>query len=401
MARAAGKKTAAAQDATARGTVAVLRRYLARKGAAEGADVVPSRASDMPAASTPERALTLAVGRAAQKSCAMPVYPSRTYIETASLAELSERLPERALIMIVEDAQGLLGIVALCPEFLTAIIEMQSIGRVTRTPPRERRPTRTDASISAEFVNAMLAELSAETKGQGVEVTAYRFASFVDDPKPLELMLEDLAYRSMRVDLRLGHGGVRDASLLLFLPGGETDARRGRDEVGAGISRHAPHVQQSLASAVRRAPISLHVVLCRRRISLRELRALQPGAELNLPAGAMGAVRLETGASQLLAQGKLGAFHGMRALRIGGMAGGNRFHASGEDAETARTGLRDDDRQATDTYRDNIFTTGAALAGGDDDDTVAMLPLGDADAPDPFRETGDDPEEDENMLIAN
>ncbi len=220
MARAASAKVPKTEKTPPRGTAAVLGQHLARTHVALPA--VPQRAA-VPKA-TPERAIATAIGRAAQAACGLPIYPAQARITPATLAEIIEILPERGLIVVVEGPMGALGVVALCPALLASVIEMQSLGRVTRQPPRERRATRTDASICADFVNLALAELATELGALTPDLTQpiFRFASFVEDPKPLELMLEDIAYRCLRLDMKVGQGGVRDAALLVFLP--DTDA---------------------------------------------------------------------------------------------------------------------------------------------------------------------------------
>ena len=249
----------------------------------------------------------------------------RDSITPATLAELPEILPERGLVLVVEDAHGRLGIVALCPALLASVIEMQSLGRVTRAPLRERRPTRTDASICADFVNAILSELATEFAGLGGDgIATYRHASFVEDPKPLDLMLDEVTYRAMRLDLRLGQGGLRDGAVLIFLPDAAAEIAPPPARA-AGAPQTAPAAQgRDLSQAMRGVPVAVNLVLCRRQISLRELRALQTDSVLKLPAEAMSMVRLETEQGQLLAQGKLGALNGNRAIRIGGASGGRK-----------------------------------------------------------------------------
>ena len=153
MARAASAKVPKTEKTPPRGTAAVLGQHLARTRVALPA--VPQRAA-VPK-TTPERAIATAIGRAAQAACGLPIYPAQARITPATLAEIIEILPERGLIVVVEGPMGALGVVALCPALLASVIEMQSLGRVTRQPPRERRATRTDASICADFVNLALA----------------------------------------------------------------------------------------------------------------------------------------------------------------------------------------------------------------------------------------------------
>ncbi|MFV0409953.1 MAG: hypothetical protein ACK5LJ_09750 [Paracoccus sp. (in: a-proteobacteria)] len=222
------------------GTAAVLGQYLTGARAAK-----PARA--MVPRHTPERAVVMAIGRAAQRACALALTPIQARIGSATLAEL----PEHGLTVIVEGPKGALGVVALLPGLLAAVIEMQSLGRILPQPPCERRPTRTDASICADFVNAALMDLAGElfAMPDGEGPTVFRFASYVDDPKPLELMLDDILYRCFRFDARLGHGGQREGGLVILLPGGPrqrpvTDAAK-----PASLTDSAPRPKTSRSAA--------------------------------------------------------------------------------------------------------------------------------------------------------
>ncbi|RJL06146.1 hypothetical protein D3P05_18575 [Paracoccus siganidrum] len=116
---------------------------------------------------------------------------------------------------------------ALSPEAVTALIEVQTLGRITGRPAERRRPTRSDAMLCADFVNALMAEIAQELDGiDGFEGWAgYRYASYLDDPRPLALMLDDRPFRSMAMDLRLGGPQGREARILMAAALEEPDLR--------------------------------------------------------------------------------------------------------------------------------------------------------------------------------
>lgn len=299
----------------------VLLRHVAaaaaRRAAARGAEVVaPQPASPR----TPERIVASALGRAGERVHGLPLFFDRVECTRAGLAELAELFPERALISVVEGPAEALGVVAICPGLLTSVIEMQAMGRISSRTAASRRPTRADGAICADFINACLGELGGDLAllpgWDGIR--GYRYASFLDDPRPLGLMLDEVTFHLLIVRLRTGDAGQRDGCMVIALPAASLPAAPataavplpvqsadGRDDAG-GL----------LAEAVRAVPIDLTGVLCRRRIPLGELRALAPGDTIALPPGVLGRATIETAGGQVLFRGKLGELAGRHALRL-------------------------------------------------------------------------------------
>ena len=345
------KSAAEEQKAGAHGTAAdappttgahglILHRIIAGQRNAHK-PALPDPGSGRPAQDfTLERAASTALGRAAEKQLRLPVFVESVELLPMTLPELSELLPERALLAVLEGAQDALGVMALCPSFLASIIEMQAIGRVTSRPPATRRPTRTDAAMSTDFVNGLLTELGRETGGRpGIPAFGtFRYATHMDDPRPLGLMLEDAEMQRLQLKFRVGAGGQRDASILIALPAApgagrgrvnSTPAAQASGTRNAMISAPpsnnpaAPVTQapsaslpESLAEAVQLAPIQVVGILCRRKLSLQALRALGPGSMIPLPQNVLDDARLETTQGQLLARGRLGEADGFHAIRL-------------------------------------------------------------------------------------
>lgn len=340
-----------------------------------------------------ERAAGTALGRAAEKQLRLPVFVESAELLPMTLSELAELLPERALLAVLEGGRDALGVMALCPSFLASIIEMQAIGRVTSRPPANRRPTRTDAAMSADFVNALLTELGREMgERPGIPpFGAFRYATHMDDPRPLGLMLEDAGMQRLQLKFRVGAGGQRDASILIALPAapGAGRDRRATTPLATQPTRapnamipapasnetSAPAMQAapaSLAEAVQTAPIRVVGILCRRKLSLQALRALGPGSLIPLPQNVLDDARLETGQGQLLARGRLGEAEGFHAIRLRHAEMPLRGTAA---APAAATGM--------DLAAPAVRATGTGglppLAGFEP-------PLADIDSPDAFRD---------------
>lgn len=304
----------------------VLRRLLgARMAAQEQAGMAPQL--PQPAPPTPARAAATAVGRVADRLYGIATQPVTIAPGALSLAEMPELLPDPALMAVLEGAGEALGVMALSPELVTTLVEVQALGRLTARTPERRRPTRSEAMLCADFVNALLAELAQELAGvEGFEAWAgYRYASYLDDIRPLLLMLEDQPFRSLDMTLRLGGPEGREARIFIALPQPALYSRPKPTPAVETAPETAPEpaampmqpdLRPSLAGSVAEAPVELVGILCRRLVSLSELRGLVPGKTLPLPRVSLTEARIETPTGQLLARGQLGEAEGCHAIRL-------------------------------------------------------------------------------------
>lgn len=322
------QQTDAEQDAMS-GAGGVLRQLLARRQAETKRGRPPELPRQTP--STPSRAAATAFGRVAERLHALPVQPLDVSAGALTLAELVEVLPDRPLLGVLQGPGDALGAVALCPEAVTALIEIQTLGRVTTREGERRRPTRSEALLCTDFINALLTELREELAGlPGFEsMGAFRFVTAVDEARSLSLLLDHDAFRSLDFQMRLGAPASRDGRLLLALPQAEAQTR----PLPAGAPATIPQLEapseapapgapapEDIASAVREASVEVVGVLCRRRITLGELRALTEGRLLMLPRARLTDARVETVDGQLLAQGRFGEAAGCHAIRLGAPA---------------------------------------------------------------------------------
>lgn len=274
---------------------------------------------------TPGRALSHALERAAQDLMGLALRVTALREDRMGLAELPELLEERSLLAVIEGAGTALGLFALGPAAFPPLIEMQTMGRLSPAAPAPRRPTRTDAAMSAGFIDAVLAGLEAALAGQDAAAWAggYRYASFLDDPRPLGLLLEDVGYRVFRADLAFGEEGARQAALVWAVPAAArkpalphpgAPPRPGPAELAAQESwgRRMEH-------SVMGAQVTLDAVLHRVTLPLSSVLALRPGAEIALPAASIETIGLEGADRRVLSKGRLGQLRGQRALRLEAM----------------------------------------------------------------------------------
>lgn len=277
---------------------------------------------------TPAQAAATAIGRTAETLYHLPVRTESVTLNGVSLAEIPELLPEGALLMILQGKGDETGVMALCRQAVAALIEMQTCVRITARPVPNRRLTRGDALMCAEFGNSLLAELATELGELNgfSDWGDFRYATFLDDPRPLELILDDALFHSLTCRLTFGQDQVRQSTIFLALPRSEAQSdapvvpemvlqSRPRLSEAASASVAAP-AMPDLAVSVQDVPVDLFAVLCRRRMTLGEVRGLTEGAIINLPRVTLSDVTLELASGEVLAGGKLGEAEGYHAIRL-------------------------------------------------------------------------------------
>lgn len=265
------------------------------------------------AAAKPARILRLALARTANAMMDLPLSLDDPLDSPMSLAELLDRVEERALILLLDGATEAPGLCLISPGLLCGLIEWQTLRRHAASAPPPRAPTRTDASIVSAWLDRVLAEFAAALPPDCPlsADTPYRFGSFLPDPRALGHLLEDVTHRVLTAEIALG-GGARAGSLIFAFPqqrpaGAEGDAaaRPGAEEWRATVERN-----------VMGAETRLDAVLGRIRLSLAALVDLRVGGRVPLSMSMVDQVRLEGPDGRALATGRLGQTKGHRAVKL-------------------------------------------------------------------------------------
>lgn len=285
----------------------ILQRKLAAQ-AAQAAEGAPGA----------DRAWRLALARAARDLMALRLDIRRLTADRRSLAELLELPPERALIAMLEGPGEGLGVIILSPAVLAGIIEMQTMGRVSSNAAPARRPTRTDAAMVADFIDGALVRLEQALAEEADLIWAggFRYASFLDDARPLGLLLEDADYRVMSVEAALGDG-AKAGPVILALPAAGRGVRPVPKADPGEAALAGPAFTAALSEQVLAADCELRAVLCKMSLPLKAMLALAPGDCLTLPAAGVDRIAFEALDGRKLAEGRLGQNRGMRAVKLG------------------------------------------------------------------------------------
>ena len=283
----------------------IRRKIQAGRGAAE-ADTAGSAAS----------VWSVALARAARGRMGLDLAVSGMADTRASVAEVLDLQPDRALIAVLEGPGESLGVLSLSPDILAGLIERQTLGRVTDIAPLPRRPTRTDAAMVGGLVDAALEGLDAglATLSDRVWASGFRYASFLEDARPLGLMLEDVGYRVLRAEVAL-EGGTKTGPVLLVLP---AEGRLAPPEPAPQSADKAAALvfQAAVAEQVRASDAVLDAVIARVTLPLSLAMALGVGEVIRLGSAALDRIDLEGIDGVRMAGGRLGQNRGMRALRL-------------------------------------------------------------------------------------
>ena len=264
-----------------------------------------------------ERAWRVVLARAARDAIALGLDVTGLTQSHASLTELLDMPPERALLAVLEGPGDGLALMAVSAPLLAAMTEMQTIGRVSALQPAARKPTRTDAAMVAQFVDAALAGLEQSLADDADLIWAggFRYASFLEDSRPLGLLLEDIAYRVLLAEVSV-EGGARTGHILIALPA------CGRGERPKSASHILPETLAShaftadLGDQVAGAHCVLQAVIHRISVPLSSVFGFAVGDLLPLSLASVDRIGIEGSDAVRIAEGRLGQNRGMRAVRL-------------------------------------------------------------------------------------
>ncbi len=267
----------------------------------------------------PAKVLSTALSKSADASMGLDVTVKSSSERIASLSDLLECLPENGLLALLEGPRDGQGVMAFDSSALSAIIEKQMTGTVSRNQPQSRRVTRTDAALAADLIDATLHRF--ETALSGLEesrwASGFGYSSHIDDLRPLGLLLEDVDYRIFGLSLNI-ELGTREGEILLALPAkGRAKVTARQAPVEEETTRKDPDWKPRLEGLVLQGEARLEAILYRFQMPISAIKQLQPGQEIPIPVSTLNDVRI-AGAERIpLGRCRLGRCQGHRAIRLG------------------------------------------------------------------------------------
>ncbi len=262
-----------------------------------------------------DRGWRLALARAARDQMGLDLDFRKLTVTRASLAEVLEIAPDRALVALLDGPEAGLGVLFMAPSVTSALIEMQTMGRLAAQAPAARKPTRIDAAMVAGLIDRALIGLEENLVEEADLIWAggFRYASHLEDARPLALVLEDEPYRVMTAELVLDGSG-RAGDVILVLP---ANGRGAAPRLSSQVVEDAPpQFATAFAEQILQAGAGLDGGGSRLRLPLGQIMALAPDDVLALPTAALDAVSLDTIGGRSVARARLGQNRGMRALKL-------------------------------------------------------------------------------------
>ena len=255
-----------------------------------------------------EKLLAVELPRAADQLLELQVDIQLVNLDNLEKVGVLAALGENDLICPMSRAGSHTGIIVVDPSFLSALIEIQTLGKVTGAPANERPPTQTDVTVVSEILDRWLADMARAASELGIAeemlTNGYTRDSGRLDLRAVELKLDPGEYRSLGVTMALG-AEAKTGSLSFFAP--RSSASEG-NEIDATLGRQ-------LRAHLLDAPVEMTAVLARAERSLTEVMSLSAGDIFPVLAEQLQSVRLEVDDGTLITTARLGQAGGKRAVR--------------------------------------------------------------------------------------
>ncbi|WP_106744702.1 FliM/FliN family flagellar motor switch protein [Yoonia maritima] len=260
---------------------------------------------------TSSRAMRLALAKSASDAVGLILTVTTVTDDTLRLDEMLNMIDDTLMLVGLKRDDRLIGIVALDMQLRAAVLEMQMMGALIPRDAEQRVPTATDKTMCDPMLAILLSSLPDAMPGEefsgwadGVQIDA-----LIESRREVGLMLNDCAYRVLRMNVDLGTAD-RQASIMLALP---CIATKEEQET---IPPEPVDWPTAFQATIGDAPTNLDAQLHRFKMSLGHAQDLEVGQLIPLHGCTVGSVRLLALDGQVVANAKLGQMGGMRAIRI-------------------------------------------------------------------------------------
>lgn len=253
--------------------------------------------------------LRRAVARAAEDLQGLAASVSGLAESRATLTELAEGLEDPSLLMTLSGPNDRRGLAVADVQMVSAIVEHLTTGRVVSSAAIERRPTRTDAVMIADFLDRLLGHFDAAlfNRPDDIGLSRLKCGGHLAEPRMIPLVLSDGTWTILKLAIDFGRG-AKAGGLRLCFPDPPSHDDIGGSDLGDW--------RDSLTGTVYRSEVRLDGILHRMTVPLSEISDWLPGQLLPIPVAALSAVEVRGVDGQTVALARLGQMSGNRALRL-------------------------------------------------------------------------------------
>lgn len=256
------------------------------------------------------RALRRAVAKAALDTVGLTLAVISATQDRIGHGDLVATLAGDRMLVLLDGPPGRTGVLWMDRDAVAAIVQIQTTGQLSGTPPAPRPFTSTDAALVQPMIDAALAlaEALVETPTDRACLAGYRFGAQAEDATALALEIDAERLRTFDLTVDIA-AGLRQGRIGLILP----------EEPAMPADAQAPDgPRRALLSrqAVGALRAELRTCLGRICLPISELAAMKPGDLIELRDGRLDAVELLSIAGHRIAVAQLGQTAGVRAVRL-------------------------------------------------------------------------------------
>lgn len=250
--------------------------------------------------------------KSAKNGMALDLLVPSASVEPMSRADAFAQIPEVAAWYLLSDGGEALGFAIMDGTLLDAVIEFETLGRVTSSARGDRPVTRIDGRVGQRLLDLglnALAGMIADAPELDLK-NPFRVLRQEFDRPTLDLILDLPSYTVMKVDLDMGPGG-KTGHVQIWLPGAGKPSNRAKADAPRNplVEDLLPEINTSLETRIKGI-----------RVPLSTIARLSEGTEIKLPADALSRVLLVEPSGKEVLSARLGQLNGARALRVTGPA---------------------------------------------------------------------------------
>ncbi|SLN13673.1 Surface presentation of antigens (SPOA) [Roseovarius litorisediminis] len=264
-------------------------------------------------AMSPAKAFRLALAKASDGLFGLAV--TVTTIEQVQLkhADIQKEMGENCLLILLDGNGGRRGVLQFDLHLLSALIEVQTMGKVSTREPNPRSVTRTDAAIVAPLVNALMPGFDKQMASACDDFvqTGFVFGDMAEDARAVSLALTAPSFDLFRISVDIEDGSKSGCLSILIPSVPKTTADSGKIKTSGSDAN-------SLGQNAMNAPVTLDAAMARISVPLNEICTFKTGQKIPLPADSLRETLLLGSKGHVVSEVNLGQLNGMarRAFRF-------------------------------------------------------------------------------------